>query len=621
MGTEMQHRSASRFYKSRFVGFVCLYLVAAAALFLLSDFLITPEPSAQVTDWQYVCANRLVDLDDSRHQWQEADAQHKPEINSDESYILLQRTFRETESGWLHIKTDHALMLITVNEMVVYDTLSGSDAFQTAALSRIDLTGSGDKLVEITLYNPLSFSFSAVLSDSPAADHAFGGYLVFCLVGGILFLLLGVIAVMAWGIIKKLRASARSTLLFIAAAFFCSAAALFLLRVASIRDEGMPASVYSLVRMLLDFAVFLAPLGVAVDLCGWNGKLEVVSALNVLYAAAILFWPYEVFYVALIQLGFVFQLALLLVLLMLFRQSAFSRRPFSALSAMVFFVPVLFFSLDTRFRICENAWVFSYIAVLFTGTFQLATGLWLAFRTGKRAATPRVSPAAPAEKPVRRAKEPGHILSLSQKMDTRLSQLVSEKCNPPDRHMLHVAEYSRAIAARMGLDAARVDEIAEAALLHDIGKLMIPGNLLTKPGNLTEAEFDEIRHHHLYGEQILSGTGSAFFDLAATIAREHHEHVDGSGYLGYTGEQISLPAKIVAVADVFDALTTDRSYKKTWNFDEAFRYIMERAGSYYDADVVKAFAQAKRKIYELYTEYHGGTSPAGETRKQGGMRK
>ena len=187
--------------------------------------------------------------------------------------------------------------------------------------------------------------------------------------------------------------------------------------------------------------------------------------------------------------------------------------------------------------------------------------------------------------------------------------------------MLHVAAYSRVIAAHMGLESDKADEIAEAALLHDIGKLMVPSDLLSKTGNLTEAEFDEIRRHHLYGERILSGTGSSFFDLAATIAREHHEHVDGSGYLGYVDTEISLPAKIVAVADVFDALTSDRSYKKIWRFDEAFHYITERAGSYYDPEVVKAFVQAKNKLYELYFEYHAGAVPEVTTDNQGGMRK
>ena len=621
MGTEMQYRSASRFYKSRFVGFVCLYLVAAAALFLLSDFLITPDASALVTDWQYICADRLVGLDDSHNRWQKTNVQQKPEMESGDMYILLQRTFSDAERGWLHIESEHSSMLVTINENTVYDTLSGNDAFQASALTRIDLTDAGEKNVEIILYCPHAFSFFAVLVESPAVDHAFGGYLAFCLVAGILFLLLGVVAVMAWVIIKKLRLPIRSSLFFIAAAFFCCAAALFLERMSAMQDSPLPVSIYSLLRMLTALAVFFAPLGVAVDIFGWNGKLEVVSALNILYAAAILFWPYKIFFEALIQIGVIFQLSLLLAMLMLSRKSVMAQRPYAMLSAIAFFVPILFCALDTRFRLLTHAWIFPYLAVALTGGMQLAVSLRQAERAGKHTSVRRSPPVVSAEKTNENQKDVGLLQVLPQKLDVRIRQLISEKCNPPDQHMLHVAAYSRVIAAHMGLESDKADEIAEAALLHDIGKLMVPSDLLSKTGNLTEAEFDEIRRHHLYGERILSGTDSSFFDLAATIAREHHEHVDGSGYLGYVDAEISLPAKIVAVADVFDALTSDRSYKKIWRFDEAFHYITERAGSYYDPEVVKAFVQAKNKLYELYFEYHAGAVPEVTTDNQGGMRK
>lgn len=90
--------------------------------------------------------------------------------------------------------------------------------------------------------------------------------------------------------------------------------------------------------------------------------------------------------------------------------------------------------------------------------------------------------------------------------------------------------------------------------------------------------------------------------LAARIALEHHEHLDGSGYLGLRGEEISLEARIVAVADVFDALTSPREYKRAWSFEQACSYIEEHSGVYYDSEVVRAFLRAKPRLLELYRE-------------------
>lgn len=102
---------------------------------------------------------------------------------------------------------------------------------------------------------------------------------------------------------------------------------------------------------------------------------------------------------------------------------------------------------------------------------------------------------------------------------------------------------------------------------------------------------------------MLNIDGDPFFNMAALVARDHHEHIDGSGYLGLKGEEISVPARIVAVADVFDALVSPRSYKNSWSFEEACIYIAEHRWDYFDGDAVEAFVKAKADIYDIY-RYH-----------------
>ena len=185
-----------------------------------------------------------------------------------------------------------------------------------------------------------------------------------------------------------------------------------------------------------------------------------------------------------------------------------------------------------------------------------------------------------------------------------LTELVMQKCDTDSHHVLHVAEYVRVLCLHSGLSETEAQEIAQASLLHDLGKIVIPSAVLSKEEQLTTEEFEQIQCHVLYGYQILSGTGSPFLQLAADIARQHHEHCDGSGYLGLRGEEICQAASLTAVADVFDALTTDRSYKKAWGFEEGVSYILGHSGDYFDPRAVEAFAAAREQLEKIYLATH-----------------
>jgi putative two-component system response regulator len=174
----------------------------------------------------------------------------------------------------------------------------------------------------------------------------------------------------------------------------------------------------------------------------------------------------------------------------------------------------------------------------------------------------------------------------------RLGRTAEFRDDDTMQHTQRVGAISAKIAAAMGLPGTLVDTLRLAAPLHDIGKIGVPDNILLKLGKLTEGEYDVIKTHTGIGARILSGSSHLLLQMAEQIAHTHHERWDGHGYLeGLAGEDIPLVSRIVAVADVFDALTHQRPYKDPWPIDEAIREIESQAGLQFDPQVVEALRQ------------------------------
>ena len=160
-----------------------------------------------------------------------------------------------------------------------------------------------------------------------------------------------------------------------------------------------------------------------------------------------------------------------------------------------------------------------------------------------------------------------------------------------EHHLFRIRGYSEAIAQEMGLSPEIGEEIGLAALLHDLGKTRVPDAILTKPGPLTEEEWQIMRRHTVWGEKLLPH--DPWFKTARQIARSHHENWDGTGYPdGLSGSEIPLAATIVAVADGFDAMTSRRPYKGAWPPARAMRELQATKGKRYSPEVVEAFERA-----------------------------
>lgn len=173
----------------------------------------------------------------------------------------------------------------------------------------------------------------------------------------------------------------------------------------------------------------------------------------------------------------------------------------------------------------------------------------------------------------------------------RLALAAEYRDDATQEHAWRIGRTSALLARAIGLPDAQVELIERAAPLHDIGKIGIPDAILLKPGPLNDSEFAAVKRHTTIGAEILSGSRSSLLRLAERVALSHHERWDGSGYPHrLAGEEIPLPGRIVAVADVFDALTHKRPYKPAWPVGSAVTEILGQRGRQFDPELVDAFA-------------------------------
>jgi len=171
-------------------------------------------------------------------------------------------------------------------------------------------------------------------------------------------------------------------------------------------------------------------------------------------------------------------------------------------------------------------------------------------------------------------------------------------------HIQRMAHYSRHIAKCLGLSVEQQDLLLEAAPMHDIGKVGIPDMILLKPGKLTEHEFSIMKQHAVIGYEVLNASSSHLMKVAAEIAHTHHEKLDGTGYpRGLRGADIPLFGRIVSVADVFDALTSERPYKKAWSLDQASQMLREGEGKHFDTACVEAFFANWDEVLEIKNRF------------------
>ena len=178
----------------------------------------------------------------------------------------------------------------------------------------------------------------------------------------------------------------------------------------------------------------------------------------------------------------------------------------------------------------------------------------------------------------------------------RLALAAEYRDDDTGQHTRRVGRMAALIAGELGLGDEDLRLLEPAAGLHDVGKIGIPDSILLAPRKLTPEEFEVVKTHTTIGAKIMSGSPSPLMQMAEEIAWSHHERWDGTGYAGAVGEEIPLMGRITTVADVLDALTHDRPYKKAWPLDESIAEIRAQRGSQFDPQVVDAFLAVQEPI-------------------------
>jgi putative two-component system response regulator len=191
----------------------------------------------------------------------------------------------------------------------------------------------------------------------------------------------------------------------------------------------------------------------------------------------------------------------------------------------------------------------------------------------------------------------------------RLGRAAEWRDNETGLHIIRMSKMSQILGLKAGINQVQAEQLLNASGMHDIGKIGIPDAVLLKPGKLDAAEWEIMKTHAQMGADLLDGSSSELMIMARDIAKTHHEKWDGSGYPnGLAGEDIPLVGRIVAVADVFDALTSVRPYKRAWSMEEALDFLRENAGRHFDPVLVSLFIDAFDEIKPICESFSDAAS-------------
>lgn len=196
------------------------------------------------------------------------------------------------------------------------------------------------------------------------------------------------------------------------------------------------------------------------------------------------------------------------------------------------------------------------------------------------------------------------LYSSRMQVVRKLGRAAEYRDNETGFHIIRMSRISALLGRALNMPEEQVKLLLNASPMHDIGKIGIPDTILLKPGKLEPEEWKTMKTHSLIGSDILKTDNCELLNMAHIIALTHHEKYDGSGYpAGLKGKAIPIVGRICALADVFDALTSERPYKKPWSLNKTLNYIKENSGKHFDPDIVAIFFEAIEEILEIKDEY------------------
>ena len=196
------------------------------------------------------------------------------------------------------------------------------------------------------------------------------------------------------------------------------------------------------------------------------------------------------------------------------------------------------------------------------------------------------------------------IINTQKEIIYTMGEIAETRSKETGNHVKRVAEYSKLLALKLGISSDEAEMLKLASPMHDIGKVGIPDNILNKPGKLTPEEFEIMKTHAQLGYEMLKHSSKPILQAAAIVSKEHHEKYNGNGYpKGLKGEEIHIFARITAVADVFDALGSDRIYKKAWEDEKIFELFNSEKGEHFDPKIIDIFFENLEEIKQIRDKF------------------
>ena len=196
------------------------------------------------------------------------------------------------------------------------------------------------------------------------------------------------------------------------------------------------------------------------------------------------------------------------------------------------------------------------------------------------------------------------IINTQKEIIYTMGEIAETRSKETGNHVKRVAEYSKLLALKLGISSDEAEMLKLASPMHDIGKVGIPDNILNKPGKLTPEEFEIMKTHAQLGYEMLKHSSKPILQAAAIVSKEHHEKYNGNGYpKGLKGEEIHIFARITAVADVFDALGSDRIYKKAWEDKKIFELFNNEKGEHFDPKIIDIFFENLEEIKQIRDKF------------------
>lgn len=201
-------------------------------------------------------------------------------------------------------------------------------------------------------------------------------------------------------------------------------------------------------------------------------------------------------------------------------------------------------------------------------------------------------------------KQSDDVIETQKDIILHYAEVSENKSGQVSEHVKRMSEYCRVLAQNLGMSDHEVEVLSTASIMHDIGKIMIPPEILLKDASLSDEEFAIMKTHVVAGAELLLEGKGEIMEKAGMISLDHHEEWDGSGYLGKKGHEIYIGAQIVAIANMFDSLVSARSYRKGWEMNKVYSTITDESGKKFDPEVVDSFAMSYRKMMEIYNNYN-----------------